>query len=44
MGRSEVTYLIRQSAGSQITERELESTVCALDVDLQGDEGIGACC
>jgi len=34
------TYLIGQSAGSEITKREFEPTVAALDVDLQGNQGI----
>jgi hypothetical protein len=32
--------LIWQSAGSEITKREFEPAVAALNVDLQGDQGI----
>jgi len=35
------TYLVWQSTGSEITKRELESTIAALNVDLQSDQGVG---
>ena len=35
------TYLVWQSACSEITKRQLESTIAALDVDLQRDQCIG---
>jgi len=39
-----VIYLIGQGAGTEITKRELEPTVGTLDIDLQGNEGIGIRC
>jgi hypothetical protein len=38
--RGGTTYLIRESAGSQITKRQLESAVASLDIDLESDQGI----
>jgi hypothetical protein len=38
------TYLIREGAGSEITKRELESAVAALDVDLESDQGVLISC
>jgi hypothetical protein len=37
------TYLVRKGAGSEITERELKSTIATLDVDLESDQGILVC-
>lgn len=34
------TYLARESRGPEVTERQLESLVGAIDVDLDGDEGV----
>jgi hypothetical protein len=36
--------LIREGAGSEITKRELESAVAALDVDLESDQGVLISC
>jgi hypothetical protein len=38
------TYLVRKSAGSEITKRELESAVATLDVDLESDQGVLISC
>jgi hypothetical protein len=38
------TYLIREGTGSEITKRELESAVAALDVDLESDQGVLISC
>lgn len=35
------TYLIGKSSSTKITERKLESSVAALDIDLQGNKSIG---
>lgn len=35
-----VTYLIRESASSEITKRKLESSIATLNIDLQGDESV----
>jgi hypothetical protein len=31
------SYLIRKRASTEVTKRELESSIAALDVDLQSD-------
>ena len=38
------TYLIGKSAGTKITKRELESTVAALNIDLQSDKSVRVGC
>ena len=34
------TYLIGESASSEITKRKLESSVATVNVDLQSDESV----
>ena len=37
------SYLIRKGASTEITKRELESTIAALNVDLQSDQSVLIC-
>lgn len=36
-----VTYLIFEGGGTEVAERQLETAGAALEIDLEGDEGIG---
>lgn len=38
--RGMLTYLIGESVCSQITQRELESPVAAVDIDFDRDKGV----
>lgn len=37
-----MAYLIFEGGGTDVTERQLETAVAALEADLEGDEDVGA--
>lgn len=37
-----VTYLIFQAVGTEIAQRQLETSSAALEIDLECDEGVGS--
>jgi hypothetical protein len=43
LGCGTMTYLPGEGASTEITKRELVSSVDSLDIDLQSDESVGVC-
>ena len=37
-------YLLLQTRGTAVPQRDLEASIASFDIDLQGDEGVGISC